>query len=99
MKVRNMKGRSGKPVADQFVIEFDNCRIMQSYTSPVAYKHNNGKIILSDRWDYSITTTKYVAEFLYIEAKEIRRLIKSGVIQEMTQSDFESSFKLNEITV
>ena len=87
MKVESMTGNSGKPVANQFVIngaEHDGIDgdFFQSYDSLVAFRGYNGTIVLdSGTWDYSRTTAKYRNKFLNLDTKEIERRIKSGDIK------------------
>lgn len=35
MKVRNLEGQSGRPVANQFVLKEDNRKVFQSYDSTI----------------------------------------------------------------
>ena len=81
IKVRQMtSNRSGRPVANQFIIETARGRYFQSYKSIIAFISNKtGKVTLDDYyWDYSRTTGKYRNEFLgeYIEHTIAK--IKSG---------------------
>ena len=69
MKVRNMiSARSGRKVANQFIIE-DNTRVVfQSYDSTIAIidrtKKGAESLTLGRDWDYSVTTMKYLYQFL-----------------------------------
>lgn len=64
MKVRNIiSERSGRPVANQFVIEHDGKVYFQSYNSRCAVV-DNGKLTLGSDWDYSNTTRKYLYIFM-----------------------------------
>jgi hypothetical protein len=91
MKVQNMTSpRTGKPVANQFIIEtIENIteygdtwpievEYFQSYDSIIAVKRH-GKVEL-DRtyWDYSTTTGKYRNQFLGETKKETQAKIDSG---------------------
>ena len=68
--VRNATSpRTGRPVANQFIIETNNHSYLQSYNSLVAvvYWDNEAKryyAALGPDWDYSVTTMKYVYQFL-----------------------------------
>jgi len=67
MKVQQMtSSRSGKPVANQFIVEDDEGnRWFQSYGSIIAKIGKTGPIWLdSVYWDYSVTTLKYLCRFL-----------------------------------
>ena len=79
-KVRQMKSvRSGRPVANQFIIYTDEGNYFQSYDSVIAFRDNNSKIILdSYYWDYSRTTSKYRNEFLGEGIADTRAKIESG---------------------
>lgn len=54
MKIRNING-----VQNQFEIETETARYMQSYNSVVA-KIENGILTLGNDWDYSRTTMKHL---------------------------------------
>lgn len=84
--------KSGRPVANQFIIFTDNGKYFQSYNSIIAfikyathtYKDNKPletktMVYLDETyWDYSKTTTKYRNEFLEENTAETRKKIKSG---------------------
>jgi hypothetical protein len=80
IKVKNMtSNRSGRPVANQFIIYTSEGKYFQSYDSVIALRDNNGKITLDDYyWDYSRTTSKYRNEFLGEGIADTRDKIKSG---------------------
>ena len=80
IKVKNMtSNRSGRPVANQFIIYTSEGKYFQSYDSVIALRDNNGKITLDDYyWDYSRTTSKYRNEFLGESIADTRDKIKSG---------------------
>ena len=83
-KVKPLFGRTGKPVANQYVIEADNNKynysIFQSYDSSIVLKnHDTGKIFLDEKyWNYSVTTSKYRNQFLNETTKETQAKINSG---------------------
>lgn len=84
-KVENMVSpRSGRPVANQFLIYTDKGVYFQSYRSVIAVKFygcncHGGSIWLdSERWDYSVTTGKYRNQFLMETKKETEAKIASG---------------------
>lgn len=67
--VRNMVSpRSGRPVANQFVIHSNNAVIFQSYDSVIAIVDYDAQgaaaLTLGRDWCYSNTTAKYLYEFL-----------------------------------
>ena len=79
MKVENMTSRTGKPVANQFIVQTDKGLYFQSYNSVIAFKPLSGKTQLDrNKWDYSVTTGKYRNEFLREGKKETEAKIKSG---------------------
>lgn len=92
VKVSQMTGRSGKPVANQFVVvgvpgpfgtfdglTFKSGDLFQSYGSMIAFREYTGKTVLDrDKWDYSATTGKYRNQFLGECKKDTERKIKSG---------------------
>ena len=79
-KVRQMKSvRSGRPVANQFILYAPDGNYFQSYNSVIAFRDNNRKIILdSYYWDYSRTTSKYRNQFLGEGIADTRAKIESG---------------------
>jgi hypothetical protein len=92
MKVQNMTSpRTGKPVANQFIIEGESgIEYFQSYDSIIVMRvpsnviGNQWEVSISgiylDRtfWDYSTTTGKYRNQFLGETKKETQAKIDSG---------------------
>ena len=93
VKVKQMIGNSGRPVANQFIIEegknalSGNCReYFQSYNAVIAFrerftpdKRDRQVVLDSDYWDYSRTTLKYLNRFLGTSSKaDIQSRIDSG---------------------
>lgn len=81
--VRNLTSpRSGGAVVNQFVINTNKGTFFQSYRTIVAKVDNKGQIWLTDAWNYSRTTTKYLYQFLSeygwrdLSADKVRKLIK-----------------------
>lgn len=67
IKVKSMVSpRSGRSVANQFRIMTDGGEYFQSYDSVVCYVpyHKYGRPIFGKDWDYSVTTLKYLYQFL-----------------------------------
>lgn len=66
MKVRNMTSpRTGREVANQFIITDGNKTVFQSYNSTIVEIDNGNKIItIHSAWDYSTTTGKYRNQFM-----------------------------------
>lgn len=85
MKVYNMESpRTGRPVANQFVISGEGKTIFQSYNSTIAVIDWNEKTIkIGDDWNYSTTTGKYRNSFFYdndfsdmADTTKIRKVMK-----------------------
>ena len=79
-KVRQMKSaRSGKPVANQFIIYTPDGNYFQSYNSVIACRAYDGKVTLDNYyWDYSRTTGVYRNQFLGEGIADTRSKIESG---------------------
>ena len=90
MKVSNMTGRTGREVANQFIITDkvtdDGCgnighakKVFQSYDSTIVSINHSGQVFLdAEKWDYSATTGKYRNQFLGEGIADTRAKIKSG---------------------
>lgn len=89
LKVENMEStRSGKTVANQFIIRTIDGEYFQSYRSVIAFKPRSPlgrdelrthKVMLDETyWNYSRTTAKYRNEFLGETTEEIKEKINSG---------------------
>ena len=83
MIVQNMHStRSGRPVANQFIIRVNRLTIFQSYTSIIAVtKWNMENILLDEKFhNYSVTTSKYLYQFLNMKRKGIDAMEKAGTV-------------------
>jgi len=81
MYVSNMISPHGNEVPNQFVITNDNSdAYFQSYKSIIARRINaTDKIELDAKfWNYSATTSKYLAMFLGVPNKEVKKKVASG---------------------
>ena len=89
MKVSNMTSSRGNDVPNQFIITdavTDNGgnighfrSVFQSYSSViVAINHDGTTFLDTDKWDYSVTTSKYRNQFLGETKKETQAKIDSG---------------------
>lgn len=73
---------------NQFVINTENATYLQSYNSVVCkIDKSTNKVTLSNHWNYSVTTSKYLYSFLNEKTslgklckKEVKTLISKGVI-------------------
>lgn len=96
MYVEQMKGRTGNPVNNQFVVSVDKpnmVRFFQSYRSVCAIveaKEGRWVLTLTDDWNRSTTTRKYFWKFIKdytpypineYSLEEIRAAIKAGKIK------------------
>lgn len=83
MTVTNMVSpRTGRPVANQFIIEDDNKAIFQSYESTIAeIDYNSREIRIGKNWNYSSTTSKYRNAFFsdYFDALNSRKAIETAL--------------------
>lgn len=65
IKVNNMQSRNGNLVPNQFVIYQGQNVFFKSYKSVIAKLDKNNKLTLDvNKWDYSITTLKYLYSFI-----------------------------------
>ena len=81
MYVSNMISNHGNKVKNQFVITLTNSdAYFQSYNSMIARRINSSDTVELDVnfWDYSATTSKYLARFLGVPNKEIKQKVTSG---------------------
>ena len=62
---------------NQLTIRCEKGTIFQSYDSIIAFR-TNGKLYLTDKYDYSRTTSKYLNEFCGYTAGEIKKEIAKG---------------------
>ena len=80
VSVSNMEGRSGK-VPNQFIIKYENGTIFQSYESIIAVKCKG--LYLTDKHDYSVTTSKYCLQFTNYTTKERKKGLEEGTIRKL----------------
>lgn len=90
MKVYNMQSeRSGREVANQFVITDGNKTMFQSYSSPIVeIDRDSMTITVYPDWNYSATTRKYRNQFMCNEGfsamastKDFERCMNNGEIR------------------
>ena len=80
VSVRNMAGQSGN-VPNQFIIEYENGTIFQSYESIIAVKCNG--LYLTEKHDFSATTSKYCLQFTNYTKKERNQGLENGTIRKL----------------
>ena len=85
--------RTGRAVPNQTVLNIGSRVYLQSYDSIVAcHDCENNRLTLGKHWDYSVTTMKYVNQFIrdhadprYVPGKvcaeNIRKAIDCGLIE------------------
>tara|TARA_R100001224_G_scaffold109050_1_gene86020 strand:+ start:199 stop:561 length:363 start_codon:yes stop_codon:yes gene_type:complete len=86
MIVKNMtSSRSGKPIANQFIITVDNMQIFQSYKTVIAVRRaDNPEVVLLDyNYSYSPTTSKYLYQFLGFKKERINMKVQDNSIRIM----------------
>lgn len=81
MQVFNLTGRTGRPVANQFaIICKDGTRYFRSYQSNICRIDKDGTITLDEYyWNYSRTTSKYLAQFLETNIYQIQANVDAGI--------------------
>ena len=78
MIVKNLVSNNGNPVPNQFDISINGARYMQSY-STICVVIVGKAVTLSDDWDCSRTTMRYVCQFLRVNSvAAIRKRIADG---------------------
>jgi hypothetical protein len=100
-KVYNMESpRSGREVANQFVIEAGREVVFQSYRSVCAiYNRDTKTLTLGEDWNRSMTTRKYFWQFVRnylpyywdIDLKELRSRIASGEVKVLNNREIEAA--------
>jgi len=80
--VLNMKSSRGNKVPNQFIIWTDEEQFFQSYQTIIGKRDNEGNVFLDqNRWDYSVTTSKYRNQWLGMNTKEVKKAIDDGTIK------------------
>jgi hypothetical protein len=81
-KISQMTGRTGRPVANQFIIFDSEATYFQSYNTVIVKTcfEDGERVTYLDRnaWDYSVTTSKYRNQFLGCDTAQVKRRIKDG---------------------
>lgn len=97
MRVYNMESaRSGRPVANQFVIVDDNKLVFQSYDSMIVeIDKATSTITFGKDWNYSTTTAKYRNQFLDMYFPQLADTKKLKMLAEMVRAcDGEINYQL-----
>lgn len=95
MRINHLLTNGGRAAANQFVVVNDNVATMVSYNTPVAQvvKGREPRAYVSDAWDYSRTTCRYVVQFFRVygnwkdsdrigKKADIEKLINAGEIED-----------------
>ena len=77
---------------NQFKVFLGNGVAFQSYDSLIAFKNDEGKVFLSDKWAYSKTTLKHLKLFLRIDLskKDIEKKIENGDYIVVSEKDLKN---------
>lgn len=97
MKVYNMESpRTGRPVANQFIIVDDDKLVFQSYDSMIVeYNKKTSTITFGKDWNYSKTTAKYRNEFLRMYFPQLADGKKLKTLAELVKAcDGETEYSL-----
>ena len=80
VKIYQMTGRTGRPIANQYELYTQKGRYFQSYQTIIVFVDNKGQVYLDEnKWDYSRTTSKYRNQFLGENTKETQKKIDKGI--------------------
>ena len=89
VKVSNMVSpRSGREVANQFVIKTNEGVFFQSYNSTIAFVDADYNVTLGRYFDYSVTTSKYLNQFLKRYAGRAMHIMEKEIHSYKSFSDF-----------
>lgn len=87
MKVQNLINSKGNKIVNQFIITDGNNETFQSYDSTICTVDRDNRIaILFPDYDYSVTTSKYLYQFLNerfglkLNKRLLQQCIKDGSI-------------------
>ena len=81
MRVTQMLNRTGRPVANQFILIGDGKEVFQSYETRIAEVENGDITLDTKALEYSNTTSKYLYMFLNMNKQQIQKGIKNGSIK------------------
>ena len=96
MTVRNMESpRTGKPVANQFIIHDGNKLVFQSYESMIVeYDKMNSTITFGKDWNYSNTTSKYRNEFLDMYFPQLADTKKLKTLAQVAKAQADNTIEM-----
>lgn len=81
LKARNMLNGTGNPVKNQIIITTDTHEVYQSYESTIARRNRVTNVVEIDPdfINYSVTTSRYLYQFLEVDAKQFEENLKNNV--------------------
>lgn len=87
--------RTGKEVANQFIINDGNKLVFQSYESMIIeYDKTNNSITFGKDWNYSATTSKYRNEFLNMYFPELADTKKLKTIAQIAKAQTDNTIEM-----
>ena len=78
MKTYHLKTNQGNNAVNQIVIVNDQESTFQSYQTIMAHFDKDGNVTLDKSYPYSVTTSRYLNQFLNVTTKERDKFVKSG---------------------
>ena len=80
MSIQQMTSqRTGNAVPNQYLVTICEYIYFKSYETVIAnINRTTNEVTLSEDWDYSCTTVKYLNRFLLTKGKDIKSRIKDG---------------------
>ena len=80
MSIQQMTSqRTGNAVPNQYLVTIGEYIYFQSYETVIAkINRTTNEVTLSEDWDYSCTTVKYLNRFLSTKGKDIKSRIEDG---------------------
>ena len=80
--VENFQSSNGNNVPNQFKIYTEKGVFFKSYNTIIAFKSNSGDVLLdTEKWGYSVATSKYRNQFLNESIADTRKKIETGEYQ------------------
>lgn len=81
--ITQLEARRGGHTTNQFIAQFKNGQVFQSYSTIIGVKMN-GKIYLTPAYDCSKTTMYYTDKWLDMKISDIRKKLFSGEFSMMS---------------
>lgn len=78
-RVSNMTSRNGNDIPNQFIIDIGVAEVFQSYGTIIAVREwGEGITLDTNALDYSVTTSKYLYQFLGSDRRTVKECIADG---------------------